>query len=154
MMAVHKITDDFYDDSFTLFALHSSMEGYAMAYALNECLKSKFKRCSTDLELPQDLRFKTFEWKDDNNEIYWTLITNNTVKKEESLTIDLFENEPSFKKFQVIPEYKDADYLLKIEHDSDLEFDVLRSLQTIPKVITAYRIEIDKLKSKTNLIFY
>jgi len=155
MMAIHKISsDDFYEDSFTLVALRSSMEGYAMAYALNECLKSKFKRCSKDLELGENLSFATFEWKDDKNDFYYTLIANNTIKEEAILTIDLFENEPSFKKFHVIPEHKDADYLLKIEHDVDLEMDIVKALQTIPKVITAYPIEIDNLKSKTNLILY
>jgi hypothetical protein len=154
MMAIHKITNDFSEDSYTLIALRSSMEGYAMAYELNRCLKSKFKRCSKDLKLSQDLSFAAFEWKDNDNYVYWTLIVNNTFKQEESRSLDLFENEPSFKKIQVIPEHKDADYLLKIEHDGELEIDVVKSLQKIPKVITAYPIETENLKSKTNLIIY
>jgi len=54
----------------------------------------------------------------------------------------------------LLPEYTTVDYLLKIEHDDeDIEEDILKTLLTIPKVITAYRIDIDTLKSKNNLIF-
>jgi len=84
MMAIHKITDDFYEDSFALFALHSSMEDFAMVYAINQYLKSK----------------------------------------------------------------------LKIEHeDVIVEEQIVKQLLTIPKVITAYILDVDHLKSKANLIF-
>lgn len=153
MIAVHKISEEFYEDTFTLIALHSSLEDYAMVYALNQCLKSKFRRTPEDLELSDHLYFPIFEWKDISNDRYWTLITNNAIREEQMTRVDLFENEPSFTKLQVIPEYKEADYLLKIEHDGNLEENLMTSLLSIPKVITAYTIEVDGLKSKTNLIF-
>ncbi len=154
MMAVHKISNDFYEESFTLLGIRSSMKDFAVAYALNETIKSKFKRCSKDLALSEELSFPTFEWKDENNDDYWTLITNSISKEEALNEADLFANEPSFMNFYVLAEHKDADYLLKIEHDHDLYFDVLKALQEIPKIVTAYAIEIDNLKSKTNLIYY
>lgn len=154
MMAIHKITDDFYEDSFTLLALHSSMEDYAMVYALNLCLKSNFKRSSKDLDLSEDISFPIFEWRDEQNDSYWTLITNNSTQEEGLVGSDLFANEPSYTKHHLVPEFKDADYLLKIEHDDDsIEERVVKQLQTIPKIITAYILEVDNLKSKNNLIF-
>jgi len=154
MMAIHKITDDFYEDSFTLVALHSSMEDYAMVYALNLCLKSKFKRSSKDLDLSERISFPIFEWRDEQNDSYWTLITNTSSQEESLVGSDLFANEPSYAKYHLVPEYKDADYLLKIEHDDDsLEERTVKQLQTIPKIITAYILEVDNLKSKNNLIF-
>lgn len=153
-MAIHKITDDFYEDSFTLLALHSSMEDYAMVYALNLCLKSNFKRSSKDLDLSEDISFPIFEWRDEQNDSYWTLITNNSTQEEGLVGSDLFANEPSYTKHHLVPEFKDADYLLKIEHDDDsIEERVVKQLQTIPKIITAYILEVDNLKSKNNLIF-
>ena len=153
MAAVHKIVTDFYEDSFTLLALHSSLEDYAMVYALNLCLKSNFKRTAKDLELFNQVSFPIFEWKDVQNDRFLTLITNKGAREETNLTGDLFENEPSFTRFQVVPEYKDADYLLKIEHDDYLEVDIVQSLMAIPMVVTAYAIEIENIKSRTNLIF-
>jgi len=153
-MAVHKITDDFYEDSFTLVALHSSIEDFAMVYTINSCLKSKFKRSSKDLDLSEKVSFPIFEWKDDSTESYWTLISNKIDSQEKSLGNDLFENEPSFSKNYLLPEYKEVDYLLKIEHDDPrLEENALKELLTIPKIITAYILNADHLKSKNNLIF-
>lgn len=153
MAAVHKILTDFYEDSFTLLALHSSLEDYAMVYALNLCLKSTFRRTAEDLELFEQVTFPIFEWKDTKNDRFLTLITNSGIKEETILMGDLFENEPSFSRFQVVPEYKDADYLLKIEHDDDLEENFIKSLMSIPNVVTVYDIDIENLKSRTNLIF-
>jgi len=154
MMAIHKITDDFYEDSFTLVALHSSMNDYAMVYTLNLCLKSNFKRTSKDLDISKKISFPIFEWRDEQNDSYWTLITNTSSQEENVVGSDLFANEPSYTKYHLVPEYKDADYLLKIEHEDDsLEERTVKQLQTISKVITAYILEVDNLKSKNNLIF-
>ncbi len=79
--AVHKITADFYEDSYALIALHSSMEDYAMVYALNLFLKSNFKRSSEDLDISEHISFPIFEWKDDANDRFWTLITNNSLQE-------------------------------------------------------------------------
>jgi hypothetical protein len=154
MMAIHKITDDFYEDSFALLALHSSMEDYSMVYALNLCLKSNFKRSAKDLDISEHISFPIFEWKDDSNDSYWTLITNTSLQEENLVRTDLFVNEPSYTKHQLLTEHKDVDYLLKIEHDDDnLVEQTVKQLLTIPKIITAYILEVEHLKSKSNLIF-
>lgn len=154
LMATYKITHDFYEDSFTLVALHSSMEDYAMVYALNSCLKSSFKRSSIDLDLSEHISFPIFDWRDEQNDNHWTLIANISIEEERLVGNDLFANEPSFTKHHLVPEHKDADYLLKIEHnDNDLEESIVKQLQKIPKVITAYILEVEDLKSKNNLIF-
>jgi hypothetical protein len=154
MMAIHKITDDFYEDSFTLLAVHSSLEDYAMVYALNLCLKSNFSRASKDLELSKNVSFPIFDWQNEKNDSYWTLITNSSIQEERLAGNDLFANEPSFTNHYLVPEYKEADYLLKIEKDNDsLNEQVVKKLQSIPKIITAYILEVENLKSKKNLIF-
>ncbi|MBT8298657.1 MAG: IPExxxVDY family protein [Maribacter sp.] len=154
MTAVHKIIGDFFEDSFTLIALHSSDEDYAMAYAINLCIKSIFKRSSKDLELSEHRSFPYFEWHDDQHDRYWALIANTSTKKEGLVREGLFKDETSFIKHHLVPEYKEVDYFIKIEHDDDLNEDkLLKSLIAIPKMVTAYSIDADKLKSKNNLIF-
>jgi len=153
-MAIHKIIDDFYEDDFTLLALHSSLEDYSIVYALNLCLKANFKRSAKDLDISDYISFPIFEWKDEPNDRYWTLITNNSLQEDHLVKSGLFEHEPSFTKHHLVPEHKDADYLLKIEHDDyNIEKDTVKQLLTVPKIITAYVLEVDQLKSKNNLIF-
>ncbi len=154
MGAVHKIIDDFYEDDFTVIAVHSSLEDYTMVYALNQFLKSNFKRSSKDLDLAQTISFPIFEWKNNSNDSYWTLMTNVCVHEENAVKGDLFENEPLYTKHYLLPEYKEADYLLKIEHEDDtLEEKTVNQLLKIPKVITAYVLHTEDLKHKNNLIF-
>lgn len=153
-MAIHKITTDLYEDAFTLLALHSSLKDYAMVYAINLCLKTNFVRASKDLDISKNVSFSFFEWKDDSNDNYWTLLSNQSEIEESFDSGDLFENEPAITKHYLLPEYKEVDYLLKIEHEDDaLEKEVLKQLLKIPNVLTAYILNIDHLKYKDNLIF-
>ncbi|WP_273568447.1 IPExxxVDY family protein [Maribacter halichondriae] len=154
MAAIHRITEDLYEDSFAIIAVHSSLEDHALVYALNQNLKTKFKRCSKDLELSPFTTFPIFEWNDTINDSYWTLITNGSIKKLHIAGEDLFVDEPSFSKHYVLPEYKEVDYLLKIEQDElDHIHKIVKKLLEMPKVLTAYRIDTEKLKSKNHLIF-
>ena len=154
MVAVHKITEDFYEDSFILIALHSSLPDYALTYAINSSLKAAFKRSKKDLDLSSIISFPFFEWEDEINDRYWTLITNSSRNKENVITADLFKDEVTFTRHYLIPEHKEIDYFLKIEEeDAHMVEDILKALATIPKIITAYKIDAENLKSKNNLIF-
>lgn len=154
MVAVHKMSADLFEDSFDLIAFHSDLEDYAMAYTLNLCLKSDFKRRKEDLDISEHVKVPIFEWKDDINGRYWTFFTNTGLVEETLVRSDLFENEPSFTKLYMVPEYRDVDYFLKIDQDGCYEIEnIIKALLSIPKIITAYSIDTDKLKSKSNLIF-
>lgn len=154
MGAVHRISDEFYEISFALIAMHCSLEDYAMAYELNKCLKSNFRRCAKDLNLTTHISFPIFEWSDAMNEHYWTLISNSSLKEKNVTKSDLFQDEPFYTTHHLVPEYKDVDFFLKIEQDEmQTEENLLKSILSIPKVVVAYYVEIDNLKSKNNLIF-
>ena len=154
MAAIHKISEDFYEETFTLIALHSSIEDFMLVYALNSCLKTKLKRSVDDLEISQSGSFPIFDWRDEVNDRYFTLVSNNVVKEEELSIGNLFQDQPSFTKYHLVPEFRDVDYFLKIEHDEmNVEEKILKSVLSIPKVITAYLVDASKLKSKNNLIF-
>ena len=154
MAAIHKISEDFYEETFTLIALHSSIEDFMLVYALNSCLKTKLKRSVDDLEISQSGSFPIFDWRDEVNDRYFTLVSNNVVKEEELSIGNLFQDQPSFTKYHLVPEFRDVDYFLKIEHDEmNVEEKILKSILSIPKVITAYLVDASKLKSKNNLIF-
>lgn len=153
MITLHKFSDDFCEEDYVLIALHSGLEDYALAYALNRALKINLKRSKTDLDISDETSFPIYEWKDKLNERHWTLIVNTSVKEEYLEVHDLFSNETSSTVYHVLPEYRDVDYLLKVEQEEDeADSGMLDSILEIPKIITAYQIETDKLKSKQNLI--
>jgi len=154
MATTHRILDDLYEESFSLFAIHCSREDFAIAYTLNQYLKTRFKRLRTDLDIARGISFPIFEWKDQINDCYWTLISNFSRKEVKGMANDLFMNEPSFTTHYLIPEYRDVDYFLKIEGEQTAGEEVLlRELVGIPSVITAYAIDAEKIKSRKNLIF-
>jgi len=159
MAALHRLSADVYEDDFDLIALHSRLEDYAMAYTLNLHLKAGFERRRKDLDVSGHITIPVFEWKDDINERYWTFFTNHGRTELNSLQDGLFKDEPSYSAFHMVPEYREVDYFLKIEQDcSDTLRDpnnerLVKSLQNIPKVMMAYPVVIDKLKSRNNLIF-
>jgi hypothetical protein len=159
-MALHKLlVDDFYDTSFSLLAIHCSLEDYRLAYLLNKHLGLNL------LRMPRDLDYKYFaasysvyEWYNTENEILWNLISNVCKKEEDTLQSSgsLFTSQNKvLKTYHLLPEHKNVDYLVKITNDT-LHFNekiVLSKIQSIPQIVTSYTIGTDKLKSKDNLIF-
>lgn len=154
MAAVYKIIDDFYDDSFVLIAIHSSLEDYKMGYRLNNIFNSKFKRSKSDFDLKENHCFPWFDWLDELNDNYWVLIANQSTKQVQLTNNDLFENETTYSRPKLIPEYKDVDYFLKIEDETIVaNKKLIKTLMAVPKIRAAYQVSTDKLKSKKNLIF-
>ncbi len=153
MSAIHKISEDFYESSYTLIAIHSSLEDYSIAYLINKQLTSKLNRAPIDLDFSENVSFPFFEWKDTFNDAYWTLIINTSVEKESKKQEGLFSNELTYTTHFLVPEYKEVDYFIKIEQAVEETEDIVKKLLMIPEIITAYSIEVTKLKSKNNLIF-
>lgn len=159
-MALHKLlVDDFYDTSFTLLAIHCRLEDYRLAYLLNKHLDLNLRR------KPQDLDYKYFaasyaiyEWEHMALDTTWNLVSNICKKEEASLQSSgsLFESQDTvLKTYNLLPEFKNVDYLVKVTNEN-LNFNEKRALnkiQSIPQVITSYRIDIDQIKSKDHLIF-
>ncbi|KAB5490707.1 MULTISPECIES: IPExxxVDY family protein [Flagellimonas] len=154
MMTTHRISADLYDDSFRLIAIHSDLEDYAMTYAINSKCGLYLKRMKIDLHLDENLSFSVFDWDDGMNDIYWTLISNKCVVEEVIPSGGLFENNVSARTDHLIKERKEIDYFLKVEAADEATLSQkLRDIKKIDRVITAYPLETQTLKSKRNLIF-
>jgi len=154
MSAIHKISENFYESSYTLIAIHSSLEDYAIAYVINKYIRSKFCRVAVDLDISENISFPFFDWKDELNDASWTLITNTSIIKGNKKQEGLFTNELTDTTHYLVPEYKEVDYFIKIEQEvvNDIE-SIIKKILMIPGIITAYSVEVTKLKSKNNLIF-
>ena len=154
MLTTHKISADFYDDSFMLIAIHSGLEDYAMTYAINSNCGLYLKRMANDLHVDENLSFSMFDWDDEVNDIYWTLISNTCIVEVMVPSEGFFEDSTSFRTEYLIEERKEVDYFLKIEGVDKSVFDQqVKTINKIPKIVTAYPIEAQTLKSKRNLIF-
>jgi len=151
------VLEDFWEDlldetTFSLFAIHSNLEDYALAYALNKACDLRLERTERDLELEKQGFFVVFHWKDQANYREWTLFRNPGMEATAGPSEGLFSHEPTMNRPFLIPERKEVDYFLKMEGE-EYGLKVLAVLLSVPKVITAYRLETSKLKSKYNLIY-
>ncbi|MDC6350850.1 IPExxxVDY family protein [Zeaxanthinibacter sp. PT1] len=154
MTTTHKIFEELCEEEFTLWALHSSLEDHTLVYALNDHLKTRFKRAPSDLDISKAIAFPYFEWKDEAHDQYWRLISNKSRVRQNLEFQDLFRNEPAYTAHHLLPEYRDVDYLIKIEGELlPSDEDRLALVKRIPGMITAYSVNTENLKSRKNLTF-
>ena len=157
-MAIHKIQiNDFISDDYELIAVHSSLDDYKLAYMLNKELGVQLSKnlAYVEIAIPEGKSaFSNYIFDDEKNDVVWTLIENKTtIINSNKQTTSLFE-QVDITVF-LLPEFKKADYLIKIEN-IDYGFDsesIIEKIQEIKNVTTAYAIDITNLKSKNNLIF-
>ncbi|NER17204.1 IPExxxVDY family protein [Spongiivirga citrea] len=158
-MAVHKLFIEDFEASYSLFALHSPVEDYKLVYEMNNLLSSKFYRVRNDIDLiQQGVRFSRFEWNNENIDTIWNIVTNkvvvNAVSKPDQLS--LFDGgDNTTIQYHLIPEQPKVDYFLKIEGDYNqfMVNQLLLKLKSIPHLETAYMLDHESLRSRSNLIF-
>jgi len=150
MGTVHKLVlDDFLEDDFKLFAIHTTLDLYRIAYFLNRNLK-------LHLKYKQDIdSFELFEYEDEQQQSVWSLVSNTGERIVTNNTTDtlIFEAETTSIRTYLIPEHKNVDCFLKIEN-SNHNNNIISEISKIPGVITTFAINTNQLKSKNNLIFY
>jgi len=152
MGATLRIFEECYEEEFALVGIYTGLEDYALAYALNKSLRLKLRRAESDLSFSSEIIHPFFEWKDELYDQNWSLLINSCITSHHSNQGDLFPEEPSFSNHLLVPEHKGVNYLLKAEQDA-LNDSLVRKIKAIPRIITAYIIETENLKSKPNLIF-
>ena len=158
-MAIHKIQiNDFISIDYELIAIHSSLEDYRLAYFINKALQIQLSKNESDIEIETKegkSAFSHFIFDDEIHDIVWNVIENKaTAISSEKNATGIFDAIDVT--MYMLPEYKKADYILKIENIDSTFFplsEVLHKLSTIDQISTAYTINQNKLKSKNNLIF-
>jgi len=158
-MTISKLNlEDFCNEVFSLFAIHTDLDDYRLAYFLNKHLGINLFRKAFDLDFVNSKgSFSVFEYIDQTNFLKWSLISNiyNYNFSAKASNDDLFvESNNLVQKVNLLAEYKNVNYLLKIENNEsqvDLEA-IAKEIKSISQVITLYDINKD-LKNKENLIF-
>lgn len=147
-----RIFEDLYEEEFDLVGIHTGMEDFALAFALNRVFKIRLQRTTKDIEFTPRINYPCFEWKDELLDRNWMLFVNSCITSQQTKPNGLFPDEPSYTMHSLIPEHKEVNYLLKIDEGQGTN-ELIQEIKAIPKIITAYAITTDKLKSKPNLIY-
>lgn len=162
MTLIKLLLDEFDEVDYELIAIHSSLEDYRMAFFINQNLPIILSKSKEEIIVKvnnEEVLFSKFIYDDLSNDLIWTLIQNKNeiITKEKTKNQTLFldtELEIETKVF-LLPELKKVDYFLKIENvQSKLEFKkTISKLLNIDQISTAYKVDVNTIKSKNNLIF-
>lgn len=160
MGQVKLLLDDLMDYDFSLLAIHCTQEEYKIAFLLNRFLHMQLKRTRTDVDYKSKgftATFPIFTYTDYRKYLKYSLVSNRRLAKalNKTDTNNLFAIEEKTKTLNLIPEIKQADYILKIESEIQTPplTSLIKTINSIPHIITAYPINVEQLKSKRNLIF-
>ena len=162
-MAIHRLDLGEFDEiDYHLIAIHTSLEDYRLAYFINQKISLNLSRNKNEIQInikEGETKFSRFVYDDKKNGIFWNLIQNKNevIQQKNESSQNLFSNikmEISTK-VHLLPEFKKVDYFLKIENlDDKIDLtNVQTLLNTIENISTVYSVEINKIKSKNNLIF-
>ncbi|AOW08550.1 IPExxxVDY family protein [Flavobacterium gilvum] len=162
-MAIHKLVfDDFDEIDYSLIAIHTSLEDYRLAYFINQKLHVNLNKSIKEIQITikeGEAHFSRFHYYEKKKEISWDLIQNKNevINQQKDENQGLFSNigMEVVKKVFMLPEFKKADYFLKIENsEGSLNLlEITNLLNTIDNVATAYIVDTDNIRSKNNLIF-
>ncbi|MBU78729.1 MAG: hypothetical protein CMD29_01225 [Flavobacteriales bacterium] len=148
-MSKKYILKDELESDFDLIAIHSSIEGFYLAYLLNRTLEGNFIKVAND-EVLNSSDFEFFKWEIKKKGIHCTLISNEkTIKLKKSNSLLFFFEET--KKVSLINSLKNVNYFIKINSGLEIS-DVFEKIKSLPQIVLTYIINNKKIKSKLNLI--
>jgi hypothetical protein len=161
-MTIHKLhIEDFDEIDYQLIAIHSTLEDYRLAYYINQNLPINLKKGNCNIQISNkegETQFTRFIFED-SKDISWNLVQNknDVFAPSQNSNQGLFaeSNNKFSTKIYLIPEFKKVDFFLKIEN-GEVKIDVSKitnCIKKIDRVSTVYAVEVEKIKSKNNLIF-
>lgn len=155
-MAVFKLQlEDFSTTEYELIAIHTTIEVTKLAFLLNKNLQTRFHFLDSidKTEKKEKGSFERYFFNDEENDVLWNLLENKSVIKGENNSTSLFDQ--FGQTMSLIPEFKSADYILKIEtEDSVLDInEIVTTISNINTISLSYVMDKNKIKTKSNLIF-
>ena len=129
------------DLDFVLIAVTSSLKDYRICFLINKYLSFNFTKIP---DLTVDLNPEQGKSSFSIYQYYW-----------ENVKADLYFISNKGTEGHLIPEMRNMDYFLLIKnYFSDADADgLVSSLNKIPEIVTAVKIDVKKIKSRENLLF-
>ena len=154
MAVKYKIIEESIEDSFELIAIHSNLEGYALAYHVNSAVALNLARTAKDLEV-KEAAFPIYDWEDETRGEHWQLFSNSTTYEAVEESFGLFATDSAVRTQYLIEERREVDFFLKISPKNALQArHTVKTLKSLPKVTLVYQLDVEAIKSNQNLIFY
>ena len=139
---------------YKLFAVHSALDDYRLAYFLNKTLQlqlTKENKKASLLDTFSGKYFSYYYWENPLLGTAWHCIGNKLLIEKEMQSLSLFESTTSL--IYLIDKYKKVDYFLKIDTERRMDLaSLLSKISEIPTT-TAYTIDTDTLNNKYKQIF-
>ena len=139
---------------YKLFAVHSALDDYRLAYFLNKTLQlqlAKENKKASLLDTFSGKYFSYYYWENPLLGTAWHCIGNKLLIEKEMQSLSLFESTTSL--IYLIDKYKKVDYFLKIDTERRIDTtSLLSKISEIPAT-TAYTIDTDTLNNKYKQIF-
>ena len=127
------------DYDFILIGIACHAKNYRLCWVLNNAFNLKLEKEEQDLELvkgEETLRYPVYQFTNEDTHTSYTLISNRS------------------KNNYFIPEQKQADFLLMIRNNFDEDIpEMIHKLRNIDMVLMAFEIDVERLKSRQNLLF-
>ncbi|QYS88176.1 IPExxxVDY family protein [Flavobacterium davisii] len=150
---------DFDQVDYDLLAIHTSLEDYRLAYKINQNLGILLSK--NENEIPVEINkqlatFSRFTYEDDEAMMIWDLIQNKQEIELPSSVIgnSLFQENSIITRVNLVTDLKKVDFVLKIEHDEQIEIkEIIYKLNKIDLISAVYEVNPNEIKSKNNLIF-
>lgn len=160
MAALKILLDDDLGYDLDLIAIHTSLEPYFLAFLLNKHIGFKLERHREDLTLffnSRALSFARYDYQDKRQDINYYLIENKVKVENEIDKPGLFNSEKSLSISNFISDRPKVDYFVKVVEGgyafAKAKQKIIKTLNQIPQIVTAYSLSVDELKTKENLIF-
>ena len=134
------ILEDIDEGEFKLIYIHSNCEDFKLAYLMNLNYNSRFSKLKKRIyDNRSKVEFQIFEWIDKAKGISCYLFSNRSLSFKNDLKkgVGLFDI-PETKELYLIKDFKDPDYIIKINSGVDAA-SLVKKLETIDEVSYCYQ---------------
>ena len=159
-MAVHKLhLGDFDQVDYELIAIHTALEDYRLAFKINQTLGILLSKNANEIVVEvnkQQASFSRFTFDDEVAMMTWDLILNKQeIELPDADNHNLFFGESVLTtQVNLVTDLKKVDFVLKIEHDEQIDTrEIIQDLKKIDLITAVYVVDPNDIKSKNNLIF-
>ena len=151
---IHYIDLDEESEKEYWIAVHSTYEGFQLAYFINKNGLLKLRRLNNDIKNYLDEGvFNVFEFTDKINHKHCHLISNKCVSENFSNSRNnnsLFDV-PERNELYLLKEYREVDFFIKT-NDKNLHYTIYKELLALPMVSLAYVITESKILNKNLML--
>ena len=153
-----------YDYNFLLIGICTPLKDYTIGYQINKYISTSFKRSKDDvvMDYPDGIElanFAQFEYWNEQFQNQWFLLANkckilcnDDEKNQGTIFAEHSQNRKKIK--YLIPENAKVDFYIQIHgiYNEDSKIALIKNIKNIDRIVNVHEINMDKLRSKENLI--